>query len=472
MPILTPMGRTAELFRVTFAVATLFHLAGNPATGFDDRTPWLVPVQAAIGVLAVVVLARPAREGAFLLLAGVVPLSAWLEAPVVGNHWVLASALALTYLLARAVSATRAAESTAALFAPAARVVLLLAYAFAAFSKLNTGFFDPATSCAVYYQDQMVSSWGLPGLSLAGRGDLGVGVAVAAACVELSVPVLLLRARTRRHGVLLAMGFHWFLALDLDQHFWDFSAVLFAAFLLFLDDRQTDALLERAARVTRRVRPSVRLLLATLGLGAAAVATASAALGGPPGLVLLSVVLGHATWWVLGTAVLAGTGLTLRGTGVGDGVRLRSRAVMLLVPAVVVLNGLSPYLELKTGYGWNMYSNLRTVAGVTNHLLVPTTLDLTGAQRDRVQVIRSSDARLTAREDVELVWSEFVEYAHAHPDESVTYRRGGRVHDAPTLADDPATAAPTSQLGLRLQSFRAVDVSGGDRCIDTFGPAR
>lgn len=34
---------------------------------------------------------------------------------------------------------------------------------------------------------------------------------------------------------------------------------------------------------------------------------------------------------------------------------------MLLVPVLVVFNGLTPYLELKTGFGWNMHSNLRTV---------------------------------------------------------------------------------------------------------------
>ena len=41
--------------------------------------------------------------------------------------------------------------------------------------------------------------------------------------------------------------------------------------------------------------------------------------------------------------------------------------VFLLVPLLVVANGLTPYLELKTGFGWNMYANLRTVDGESNH---------------------------------------------------------------------------------------------------------
>lgn len=457
-----------------FAVAALFHLAGNPATGFGDRSVWLVLVQLAVGLLSLATLVRPRSTGVFLVLTACVPVSAWLESPVVGNHWVVAAALSLTYLLGHAVARVPRlhVDDPWDAVAPAARTVLLVAYSFAAFSKLNTGFFDATTSCAVFYQDQMVSSWGLPALSLAGHGDLGVLAAVGAATVELSVPVLLLVPRTRRWGVLLAMTFHWFLALDLDQHFWDFTAVLFAAFLLFLDDGQTEALLGRAGRAVVRVRRSVRLLLVTAGIGAAALATASGALGGPPALSLLAQLAGHPAWWLLGTSTLVVTALTLRGTPATEGVRLRPLATMAVVPALVLINGLTPYLELKTGFGWNMYSNLRTVAGETNHLLVPRTLDLTGAQRDRVEVIGSTDERLTARDDVELVWSEFVEYAHAHPGVSVTYRRGGQLFDAPTLADDPATTAPTSQVGLRLQSFRAVDVSGSERCIDVFGPAR
>ena len=44
-------------------------------------------------------------------------------------------------------------------FLPVGRTVLLIAYGFAAFSKLNSGFFDPDTSSAVYDQDEMARSW-------------------------------------------------------------------------------------------------------------------------------------------------------------------------------------------------------------------------------------------------------------------------------------------------------------------------
>ena len=42
----------------------------------------------------------------------------------------------------------------------------------------------------------------------------------------------------------------------------------------------------------------------------------------------------------------------------------------MLLPVLVVLNGSSPYLGLKTETSFAMFSNLRTIGGLSNHLLV------------------------------------------------------------------------------------------------------
>ncbi len=62
-------------------------------------------------------------------------------------------------------------------------------------------------------------------------------------------------------------------------------------------------------------------------------------------------------------------------------------ALFILIPLLVIGNGLTPYLELKTGYGWNMYSNLRTVDGDSNHVLVRRTFPVTNAQADLVEIV-------------------------------------------------------------------------------------
>src|SRR4030095_5482793 len=100
--------------------------------------------------------------------------------------------------------------------------------------------------------------------------------------------------------------------------------------------------------------------------------------------------------------------------------------VFLLLPLVVVANGLTPYFELKTGFGWNMYANLRTVDGDTNHYLVPETVPLTDVQEDLVVILHSDDpALLYYRDnDFSLTWLELRVYLSVRPHTQIRYQRG------------------------------------------------
>ncbi|WP_336922686.1 hypothetical protein [Aquipuribacter sp. SD81] len=472
-------GAGHRVFATVFAAACLFHLASSAGlAAVVDRSVWLAVAQLAVGATAVgVIVSRRWRAGLVALCLAVL-CSVWLEAPYVGNHWVLAGAVAGAYLTS-ALWAARRGRGRWATFVPVGQLVLLAAYGFAAFAKLNSGFFDPAVSCAVFYQDQMVTSWGLGGLSVSGHDVLGRAVAVGAVAVELSVPLLLVVRRTRAYGVALAATFHWFLALDLHQHFWDFTSVLFACFLLFLTADQHAAL----ARLVGGAWTSNRLLrvlvVPVVGVWALT-ATAAAALvpfdvgpGAAAAAAPLALLLATALWWTLGTALLVLVLVVVLRDRTVDTRRIRvASPLLLVVPLLVVANGLTTYLEVKTGYAWNMYSNLRTVAGETNHLLVPGTWDVLGRQGDRVEVLASSDTGLVSDGTAEYVWSEFQEYARTHPQETVRYVRGGETFEAPTLADDPASAGTTGVVERRLLAFRSVDTSGQERCLAYFGPAR
>ena len=467
----------SDLFAVLWAAAALFHLAGDQRPGWMPPTATLTVIQLGLILAAAAVLLGWRRRSALLVLCLLIPVSAWFEAPVVGNHWVLAAMVSLAYVVAVAVSARsrEGAAGTWRRFAPAARLTVAVAYAFAAFAKLNTDFFDPAVSCAVFYSDQLVQSWGLGGLSVAGRPGLGVATAVAAATVELSVAALLVIPRTRRWALLVALPFHWLLAMDFSQHFWDFSSVLFAGFLLFADDATIDAVSERLTWLGTAVRPAVAR--GTAVLAALVVALVAGAVLAPalPAVRGLAVVGGHAVWVVAGTTAAAIVVLSvLRTRPSARPQTLRPAGIVLVVPVLAILNGLTPYLEVKTGFGWNMYSNLRTVAGESNHLLVRSTLDMAGLQNDRVQILDASDKGLAPLigSDFEVVYSEFREYAHSFPDASVTYRRGAQTFDATRLAEDPAGRGGVSAFSHRLQSFRVVDASGSERCQAVFTPAR
>ena len=152
-------------------------------------------------------------------------------------------------------------------------------------------------------------------------------------------------------------------------------------------------------------------------------------------------------------------------------------AVFLLVPLLVVVNGFTPYLELKTGYGWNMYSNLRTVDGESNHLLVRR--DVPVDRRPGRPGARSS-ARTTppspryAARGYALTWQQFRDLPGRPPrrPRSCTTAARARV----SLA--PASAHPELVEPIPAVAGEAASCSGPSTCrrrsgaCPAFGPAR
>ena len=149
--------------------------------------------------------------------------------------------------------------------------------------------------------------------------------------------------------------------------------------------------------------------------------------------------------------------------------------VFLLVPLLVVANGLTPYLELKTAYGWNMYANLRTVDGDSNHFVVRSTLPLTDEQADLVRIISTDDPGLTLYAEQRL---------RAHLDAAAELPRpivpacGSPTPGATRpwrwshASDRPELVEPVPVWREKLLLFRAVDLESPERCVPLFGPAR
>lgn len=438
-------------FARTFGIAVVAHLAGNPVgwrgNEFGASLPLLV-ASALLGALAVLLIVRPARL-ALGTTAAMVLATLWLELPVTGSHWVLMG------LVAVAVLASLAVRDPWAWFSVTGRWILLGFYSFAAFAKLNTGFLDPSTSCGVFYANQTLASYGISTFD----GDSLVGTLAIAGPVmtELSVPVLLAFGRTRRAGVLLALVFHSIISLDLDQHFYDFTAVLVVLLCLFLPESTTSDLERRAAR---------RSPVHVVAVVTAGVLVAASLL--PPTLPTIVVLrlLAFVVW-----APLAGW-LIVRVARAGIGpaplpMRLRGVASWVVV-AVVIANGLTPYLEVKTATGFNMYANLVTVAGETNHLVARRTLHLSEVQDDLLEVIASNDPDLGryAEEGYLLPERNLLDYLASHPDTSVVVRdeAGER-----TLDGSDGVAVPL--VVTKLLAFRAVDEQDPPRCQSRWLPA-
>ena len=461
------------VFGVMWALASLWHLLGNP-TG----APWWS--QAALVLGAGAVLLWPGSPLPLAALAGAGLVTAWGEAPVLGNHWLLAAFVDVAILGSIAAAALRRrlhqrTELAERLF-PVARLCLLGFYAFAAFAKLNTAFFDRRVSCAPFYFQESTDSLGLGGL------DLGRGAAVQHAViwgtvlVELSVPLLLAVRRSRHLGVVVALVFHGVLALDRAHQFFDFSSLLAALFVLFLPPSAGSWLVERIGSVRARLALEHDQLPGRVHLGLAAIPV-SVGLLAVFDVLSVSGARGVGWWpWQLYTAAVIGAVVVfLRQHRSAPAVGLRPHHLAFaIVPLLVVANGLTPYLELKTGFGWNMYSNLRTVDGESNHLLVRRTLPLTDEQAEVVRILSTSSPDLERYADsgYGLTWRQLRSYLARHPEVAITYQRGSETVSVRRAADRPELVEPVPRWREKLQLFRPVDLREPERCVPTFGPAR
>jgi hypothetical protein len=290
-------------------------------------------------------------------------------------------------------------------------------------------------------------------------------VIAATLAAELSVPLLLALRRTRMLGIVVGLAFHGFIALNLRQHFWDFSAVLVPLFLLFAPA----SLVERAL---------TRLSGARLLVGASAWLVVLLTLALPPSAITRGVVVnsGHLMWLAtLGTLLVVLVQHVRAGAAWPVVVLPRWPGwAWLVVPLLAAVNGLAPYLEIKTATAFNMYANLRTDRGTTNHLLVPRTWPLTEAHEGLVIVLSTDDRRLHryVGSGYALPWGEFRAYLQARPATAVTYERNGVVYEVSRAGDDRRLMEPVSEVRRRLLAARAVDLTDPPRCQATWEAAR
>ena len=113
------------------------------------------------------------------------------------------------------------------------RVGIATFYAFTGFWKLNDHFTDPAYSCAVEAVERFGEQiYRFPTGPLVQSGAIWTTLTL-----EVLGPAILLFASVRRVGLLGFVLFHAVLSLDYAQGFLNFSGVMFALLVFFLDPK-------------------------------------------------------------------------------------------------------------------------------------------------------------------------------------------------------------------------------------------
>jgi hypothetical protein len=438
---LPPQAALFTVFAALWAAGTLFHIASYNQWG-QSR---------ALVVAAALVLVWPRSVAALLLLALAQVVYAFRESPFIPNHYLFAALVNASILLAAAVRVLRRqspldAGALAGLFGPAVRVAVLILYGFVVFHKLNADFFDPATSCgAMFYDEQRSRMPWLPDASWMQMVSIGLALGL-----EAAIPLLLLPARTRHWGILVGASFHWLLGLNPIDRFYNFSALLLGLFALFA----SPALLARAVDGLGHggwltiTRTTLALLAAAAVIGK----YLPTLIGGADPFLALWAFYGlaaTATWFVVcRNGMPSDTRASLRLT----------TPVLAVLPLAVVVNGVMPYLGLKTETSWAMFSNLRTEGGMSNHFLVPARLQPFDYQRDLVRIHRSSDRYLQSLATKGQLVPRFE--LQRRSDAEVTFSRDGEIVSGVIGRNLPGLP----YLLRKLMMFRPVDADGRQRC--------
>ncbi|NNF54957.1 MAG: hypothetical protein HKN03_11000 [Acidimicrobiales bacterium] len=407
---LSTRGSTVLFLRM-WAIAQIVHLWA--AGGGMLTTPWAWGTVLA----ASAVLFRPTSRSFVGAMAAFQVLDYVWEMPFSPDHWVLAMAvnlLLLSVVVRRRADLLDGVASTL----PAIRLVLLLAYGLAAIAKHNADFYNPVKSCA-------------GALLSAASGGLVKGIAlstiavVISVVVETSVPILLALPRARRFGVALAMIFHFGLSASPLFAVVDFTAILFPLFLLFLPNDDIEQIrlrlrdLSGKSQIARDIKrfpvPTVVLavaLIGVVGFAASVVSQASA-------WVIIEAYLFVVLFATI-TTIVKGRGVTATPRAFG-----RIRPAQLVVPLLLVVWGLSPYLGLRTTGVLSMFSNLQTEAA-GNHFFMPT-IRLAGWQDEIILVSEANDDRVQALADVDagIPLMALRRYHGENPDLQVTGTIGG-----------------------------------------------
>jgi len=372
-------------------------------------------------------------------------------------------------------------------FAPGARALVLVVYAWAAFHKLNADWFDPTVSCAAVLMDDWTRLFPV----VPGNAGAYAVAPWAGIVAEAAIPALLFWRRGRSLGLLLALAFH--LALGTPR-FFNFSAIMLALLYLFVPPGFADELLRwgrarlhtlplslRGADRRRIVESSVYVVLALFAC--LAVTSSPWSHSGSTPLLIREVASGvrtplshlfQALWFpyyigavIVFMIVVWRTAPDDRG---GRELLHLPRRVLLVVPVLALLIGALPYVGLRTEGAFAMFSNLRTEGGASNHLLIRATVDPFGLQTDLVRVRASNDPQLAAvaargLSIPALALRRYIAGVTARGADKIwlEYERGGERLTTRDVAGSKLGAAPGVVVS-KLLAFRPIEATGAVKC--------
>lgn len=408
-----------ELFSAFWGLFALLHylVYAFQFAGPIYLSTWLTPV------LGVLLLLNPGSRRLFLTLLGVMVGDAWLHMPVFSNHSMIKNVIVLAMLASGLWHGLRGGTWREFFddFAVIGRCVLLTMYVFGVFHKINTGFLDPAVSCAVVLWREMPAPLNLMDASWVHMLTIW-GTLIG----ETAILVMLLVPRWRHPGILLGMAFHMLLSLSNYAMYAPFSMLSVVMHSLFLSPAASCQITQSPLwqRVSRELRAWRGCLLFAAWV---AVLYALASLHQYSSVSIVWLFVMVPMWW---TVAKYGRDTEADRTA-GTSLLWSPRHALNLLSVAFFLNCLTPYLGLKTAQSVNMFANLRLEGGVSNHLVLPWRPGPFGYLEDIVSIEASSgSAKLSyfQQEGLYAVYYDLLDTLDRTPGTTVTFVRNGIRH--------------------------------------------
>jgi len=458
----TQLNRKNDILAVfawTWAVALLFHVVQSSG---PYGLAALFPSKLALFVCSVALLYNPYSITLLLLTFGLNLLDAWFVMPGVSNHRFIEILFSLSVLVPLAglvvKRRTLRMEDYYQLIAPLGRWFLVIMYFFGVFHKLNTGWFNLETSCAValwrdfYYPlpDALRDNTWLHYAAI--YGTLIVETVIVAA--------LLWGGRASKYAVLSGLVFHGAIGLNAYADYWNFSALSFALHMLFLSPHTLPRCREFCGNHAVVSKLHIHYL-ATIVTCCFTVFAFLISEGAKEPVYLFWIC--YAAGILVFVLRFAHYEKSLPWSGCG--LFVVRPAWGYLGVAAFILNCFSPYFGYKTDSTISMYSNLNTEMGYSNHLLLPYPIALFPYQ-EQVVTIKNSSVKSLAGKTMLLVQLRQALGALENTDHFwIRYEQDGVLIEYTSYEQaDAGLQITASPLLNRLGHFKPLDLSMSGKC--------
>lgn len=464
-PAVVPTYDGLTAFAPLWGIAAFFSIAGDPQGLIGGNGALYALLAWGVVATSAAVILFPRNTSGLLALASVVVLLYVVRLPVASNNKTITVMFDIALLLSAVVLAARSnwrGIDRVLLYEHcriSARWLLAIMYFYGIFHKINTDFLDPTVSCAVGLYRPLAAPFGLDD-NLFGRY-----LAIAATFgIEAIAIVSLFWKKYFAVGLIISLVFHYIIPISAYSWYMDFSSLVFALYILSMPREASG---ELYAIAYRHVVHPLRMFLGRVGilvpiaavllLAGGVIALLAVANPGRPALMLLHSIF-ILVWAVVGGAIMvAMTYVALRHLPYAGVTVRRVGYWIYIIPALFFISCLSPYVGLKTESSINMFSNLHTEGGTTNHLLFSKPPYLFDYQREIVRVVDSSSPSLrkTAAAGRHNVLFSIEEFLRRHPDQWVSYVHNGKLVERATAAS--LGLRTPSLLERKLLIFKQVD---------------